>query len=154
MKRAIRKFSGQGGFTMLEMIAVLVVIGIITVVAVVKMNKAPQTYDLASEVEVIKSHLRLAQARAMGSSSPCGINFASATTYYLFQGTGSTTPVLMAGEDNATINLVTKKSTLTITSATPQRITFDAYGSPGTANVTVTTSGGSIVITQNTGFIP
>jgi hypothetical protein len=89
----------------------------------------------------------------MGASSPWGINFPTSTTYYLFQGSGSTIPVQLLGEDDATVNLTTKKSGLTINSA-PQRITFDAYGSPGTATVTVTTSGGNIVVTKNTGFIP
>jgi hypothetical protein len=59
----------------------------------------------------------------------------------------------MPGEDAATVSLTTKKSGLTISSA-PQRITFDGYGSPGTTTLTVTTNGGNITVTKNTGFIP
>jgi MSHA pilin protein MshC len=143
---------GNGGFTMIEIIAVLLIIGIVAAVAVSRMGDT-SAYDLAAQLEALKGHLRYAQSRAMGSNSPWGINMASTTTYYLFQGTGSTTPVLLPGEDSTTVSLTAKNSDLTINSA-PQRITFDGYGSPGTTTITVTTSGGNITVTKNTGFIP
>jgi len=152
MKQTRRRTIGKTGFTMIEIVAVLLILGIITAVVVSRMANTT-AYDLSSQMEVLKAHLRLAQSRAMGSSSPWGINFATSTTYYLFQGTGSTTPVLILGEDNATVDLTIKKSGLTIGS-TPQRITFDAYGSPGTTTITVTTNGGNITVTKGTGFIP
>jgi len=153
MKRSLGKIIGNSGFTMMEIIAVLLILGIIAVVVLSRMADTT-SYDLASQREVVKSHLRLAQSRAMGSGSPWGINFVTSTTYYLFQGIGSTTPVQLPGEDNATVNLTTKKSGLTINSA-PQRITFDAYGSPGATTLTVTTNGGgNVTVTKNTGFIP
>lgn len=152
MKRSRNYGINDDGFTLIEVVAVLLIVGIISAIAIAKMTDT-STYDLASQMEVVKAHLRLAQSRAMGSSSLWGINFATSTTYYLFQGNGSTTPVQFLGEDNATVNLATKRSGLSISSA-PQRITFDAYGSPGTTTVTVTTNGGNITVTKNTGFIP
>lgn len=159
MKRTAKQIRNQDGFTMIEVICVLVIIGIIAVAAVVRMT-GKNNYDLNSQMEVIKEHLRLAQFRAMSSSSPYGINISSNTTYYLFQGIGSTTPLRLPGEDNATVSLTTKLSSLTITSA-PQVITFNPYGSPVdasntlvTANITVATNGGNITVTKNTGFIP
>jgi prepilin-type N-terminal cleavage/methylation domain-containing protein len=147
-----RRAAREAGFTMMETIAVLLILGIIAAVVVSRMGDT-RDYDLASQIEVLKGHLRYAQSRAIGSSMPWGINFATSTTYYLFQGDGSTTPVQLLGEDNATVNLTTKNSGLTIGSA-PQRITFDVYGSPGATTVTVTTNGGNITVTKNTGFIP
>ena len=106
-------------------------------------------------MEALKIHLRLAQARAMSTSSPWGICFSSSTTYYLFQGTGSTTPVAIPGESGAIVDLTVKKSALSVTSTgSIPRVTFDAYGSPGNTTLTVTTNGGDITITKNTGFIP
>jgi len=159
MKRT-RTLFGKGGFTMIEVVAVLVILGIISAVVAVKMS-GTSAYDLASQVEAIKGHLRYAQSRAMNDNLVVwGINFNNdSTTYYLFQGAGSTTPVQLPGEDSVTIDLTTKKSGLTIT---PVRITFNEFGSPcnasGTpltaADATVTTNGGTITITKNTGFIP
>jgi len=142
----------NSGFTMIELVAVLVILGIIAAVVAVRLYST-SVYDLVSQMEVVKAHLRLAQSRAMSTSSSWGINFGSSTTYYLFQGDGSTTPVQIIGEDNATVNLTTKKSALIISSA-PLRITFNAYGSPGATTVTIATSGGNITVTKNTGFIP
>ncbi|MEI6313296.1 MAG: type II secretion system protein [Syntrophus sp. (in: bacteria)] len=153
----------EDGFTMMETIAVLLIIGIIAAVVVSRMGDT-RAYDLASQLEVLKGHLRYAQSRAMSSSSYWGINFDSTTTYYLFQGVGSTTPVLLPGEDNTTVSMTAKSSDLTITPPTGGRITFDGYGSPCaasgtppaslTADVTITTNGGNITVTKNTGFIP
>lgn len=152
MKQTRRKTIGNAGFTMIEIVAVLLILAIIAAVVAVRMSDTA-VYDRSSQMEVVKAHLRLAQARAMSTSSPWGINFTSSTTYYLFQGVGSTTPVQLLGEDIATVNLTTKKSALTISSA-PLRITFDAYGSPGVTTVTIATNGGNITVTKNTGFIP
>jgi len=158
-RRAIR----NGGFTMIETIAVLLLIGIIAAVVVSRMGDT-RAYDLVSQVDVVKGHLRYAQSRAMNSSDYYGINFNSSTIYYLFQGVGSTTPILLPGEDNATVSLTAKNSGLTITPPAGGRITFDGYGSPCaasgtppaslTADVTITTNGGNITVTKNTGFIP
>jgi len=159
MKRTVRTAFGKGGFTMIEAIVVLVILGIFAAVVAVRMS-GTGAYDLASQVEVVKGHLRYAQTRAMNSNLVVwGINFTDSTHYYLFQGAAPTTPVLLPGEDSATIDLPAKKSGLTIT---PVRITFNEFGSPcdasGTpltaADATVTTNGGTITVTKNTGFIP
>ena len=152
MKRSRKRAVGEGGFTLIEIIAVLLILGILAAVVASRMAETSQ-YDLVSQVEVVKGHLRLAQSRAMGSGSHWGIHFATAKTYYLFAGDGSTTPVRLLGEEQDTVNLTTKQSGLSVDSA-PQRITFDAYGSPGTTTLTVTTNGGNITVTKNTGFIP
>ena len=152
MRQSVKRAVGNRGFTMIEVIAVLLILAVVAAVVMYRMGDT-RSYDLAAQVEVIKAHLRLAQSRAMNSGSNWGIYFESTTTYYLFQDTAQTTPVLLLGEDNATVNLTTKGSGLTVNSA-PRRITFDAYGSPGTTTITVTTNGGNITITKNTGYIP
>jgi MSHA pilin protein MshC len=154
MKNPIVRLTSARGFTLMEMIVVLILIGIVSAVIAVRMYDT-QHYDIASQLEVVKSHLRYAQSKAMSSGSSWGINFNSSQTYYLFNAASPNVPAMMLGEKNAVVNLGAsgKKSELSITSA-PQVITFDAYGSPGQTTLTVSTNGGDIVITKNTGFIP
>lgn len=154
MIKMFKQLKNKSGFTMIEMIAVLVMIGILSAIAIVRISSTSSSADFKSQLEAIKGHLRYAQMRALDTDGIWGINFTSATTYYLFHGDGSTAPVMLPGESNATVNLTQKKSALTITPPAGGRVTFDADGSPGATNITVGTSGGDITVTRNTGFIP
>lgn len=152
----ISDYQGTKGFTIIEIVAVLLIVGIVSAVVVSRITSTTQV-DLASQVEVVKGHLRYAQSRAMNSDTVWGIHFASATTYYLFQGTGSTTPVQLFGEENATVSLTAKGSSLTITPPEGKRVAFDSFGRPNpgiTENIVIKTSGNDIIVTKNTGFIP
>ena len=155
MKQTVGSIKNRNGFTMIEVVAVLLIIGIISAVAVPRIIGTSDS-DLSSQVEVVKTHLRYAQIRAMNTDTVWGINFTS-TTYYLFQGVGSTAPVLIPGEDNAIVSLTTKKSKLTITPPTGGSVTFNSYGSPGGGDVTIGTNAPApndvIKVTKNTGFI-
>ena len=161
MKMNVKNLKNHDGFTMIEAISVLILIGIVAAVVIVRMTGTTD-YDRISQLEVVKNHVRLAQSRAMNSYKACGINFTSATTYYLFDASTPTTPVHILGEETATVDLGSggKKSELTITSA-PQVITFNGFGSPidssgdlETSGVTIVTNAGNVTITKNTGFIP
>lgn len=152
MKKIYGHVRGTGGFTMIEIISVLIIIGIVTTVVIVRLNNT-RDYDLVSQLEVVKAHLRLAQIRAMSSSSSYGINFNSATTYYLFNADAPATQILIPGENDPTVTLTSKKTSLSISSA-PHVISFDSFGSPGSNTITITTNAGNITITKNTGFIP
>jgi len=145
------------GFTMLEVIAVLLVIGILTAVAVARVFST-DPYTLKSQTDVIKSHLRYAQARAMNTNSVWGINFPSSTTYSLFRNGVTADKVALPGAD---LDTVTLPSGVTVSMGT---VSFNNWGSPyanetatGTsANITITvTCNGteSIFITKNTGYI-
>lgn len=136
---------------MIEIIAVLMIIGIIVAV-VVSQTTPTSTYNLATEVETLKVHLRYAQLRALSDSDAWGIRFESGS--YTLQQDGSDTSFFLPNEDSATHTFasgVTKSSGDTT-------ITSDNWGSPGTSNKTVTLSAGgtsrTITVTKNTGFIP
>jgi prepilin-type N-terminal cleavage/methylation domain-containing protein len=82
-------YSNRKGFTVLEVVAVLVIVGIITAVAVSRL--VSNQNNLIAATDVLTSHLRLAQARAMSTSadnvntfSVWGVRFVSATQYHLF----------------------------------------------------------------------
>jgi MSHA pilin protein MshC len=139
----------EGGFTMIEIIAVLVILGILTAVAAVRMTNTG-SYDLASQVEVVKTHLRYAQIRAMNTDARWGIHF-TGDSYYLFR-EEQENRVTIPGENSDTVRFSGKGSKLRIEKDVT--VIFDSFGSPGEENITIQTNGGNIVVTPNTGFIP
>ena len=72
MKYKLDTYRNQSGFTLIEVVAVLIIIGIVAAVA---MTRATSTrdYDIISQVEAVKAHLRLAQFRATSSNSAHGV---------------------------------------------------------------------------------
>ncbi len=135
--------TGNKGFTMIEIIAVLVIIGIIAAVAFSRaVNYDTEVYTSA---DALKSHLRYAQTMAMNYSYTAtapGVWGISGTTnsYWLFEGT-STAIVRPLPEDDTfintdRINLTAKKVKLTAGFT----IYFDNRGIPYTAYTSATTN--------------
>ena len=82
-------YSNRKGFTLLEVVAVLVIMVIITAVALTRL--VSNQNNLIAATDTLTSHLRLAQARAMNTDAPTatifsswGVSFSSPTQYYLF----------------------------------------------------------------------
>lgn len=147
------------GFTLLEAIAVLVIIGIITAVGVGRFYTTDA--DLTSRTEVLKTHLRYTQARAMNSNAVWYIQFTTTSTYSLFKD-GAAKQLI--GEEGT---IVTLPSGLSVSYGGSSIVSFDSMGRPctdaaaqaqQTADRTLTVSSGSgsksVTITKNTGFIP
>jgi prepilin-type N-terminal cleavage/methylation domain-containing protein len=161
VKQKTSKMAGQNGFTMMEIIAVLVIIGIISAVAIVK-RSSTRNYDVLSQVEVVKTHVRFAQSRAMSSSQVWGINFSDSSTYALFNNGNAANIVRLPNQNADNVTLI---NGMTITTGI---ISFDAWGKPytdaaGTAaqtttrTITLTNKSGdtrTITVAPNTGFIP
>jgi len=117
----------NSGFTIIEIIAVLIVMSIITAFAVGRV--ADNKPELIAQKEVLKVHLRYAQSRAMNSNDNYGIE-SNGNTYWLFR-ISSANRVNFPGEAYS--------------------------GTQQTVDRTLTLSSGSdnesIIITRNTGFI-
>lgn len=151
------------GFTLIEIIIVLLLVCIIGAVILISGVYSTSGDDLPSQTEVIKGHLRYAQARAMNTNTIWGINF-SKRDYYLFQldESNNETSVLLPGEEASPVALPEGM----IVSA--GAVYFDDWGKPyykvvpspsatsTTIPVTVDTAAITITITitKNTGFIP
>lgn len=140
----------QRGFTLIEIIAVLVLMGVVAAMAVSRSLNGTAEAEVAGAVEVVKNHLRYAQTRAMNADVSWGILFNGST--YTLQDTDTPTP-----------------NTATLPGDLPQGMTFVAsvnpvmfekrWGSPGNTTITVTVSKGgvsprTITVTRKTGFIP
>lgn len=153
MRRAIRRerLGGQGGFTLFEIIMVLLLLGVVTYFATTRLfsDDAPTQ---AAELELVKNHLRYAQSRAMNSDSSWGIKFGSSTRYWLFKGTEENTVIRLPGAESADGAMLL--GSIQVTPPSGGKITFDSFGSPGSATIVLPTTAGNITVTKNTGFIP
>ena len=157
IQRGRRRFDGQGGFTLFEIIMVLLILGIITYFASARLFTEDRISQV-SEVDLIKNHLRYAQARTMNTELDWGILFESENKYFLFREDAVGVPVRLPGDESADGKMTLRSITVTnVINASPSRtVRFkrEQYGSPGNLTITVVTTGGDITVTKNTGFIP
>jgi len=153
MRRVIRKgrFCGQGGFTLFEIIMVLLLLGLVSYFAATRLF-SDDIPTQAAELELLKNHLRYAQSRAMNSESSWGIKFGSSTRYWLFKGTEEDTVIRLPGVESS--DGVMELRSIQVTPPSGNKITFDSFGSPGAATIVLNTTAGSITVTKNTGYIP
>lgn len=151
----------RNGFTLLEVVTVIFILGIMAAVVAIKFLDI-NTVNLNSEADLFKSHLRYAQSRAMNTNTIWGINISSANQYSLFQNGNSADTVKLPGQDNLTLSLPTG-----VSFGATGIISFDTWGRPYTNAAGITAQSGARVITlslggssknitiiQNTGFIP
>jgi prepilin-type N-terminal cleavage/methylation domain-containing protein len=141
----------NNGFTLIEVIAVLIIIAIISAVVLVR-GISTADVNLQAEVDILKSHLRYAQYLAMNDISPTkwGINF-QGSSYVLIKDVSGvqTSPLIFPGE-SATHSFAAP-ITATATPAAP--VLFDEWGSP-TSATSIAVGGQTFTITATTGFIP
>ena len=154
------------GFTIIEIITVLIVMGIIT--AFVIGRAASTRTDLHVQYEILKAHLRYAQTQAVNSTLNFGIESdATGDNYWLFKYDPAALPPVVKTKlpsiNTDEVNL--SGSGLSMTSGAI--VCFNTRGIPYTDHTattlqavdrTISISDGSstrnITITKNTGFIP
>lgn len=145
----------ERGFTLLEVIATLIIIAIMAAVIVPRVGTTTDTYGLRAEADTLKAHLRYAQFRAMSDDVPWRMGVA-AGSYTLRRSDGDGHWVDSNLPDGAGTPTHAFADGVAKTGAA-QVVTFDQWGSPGGANITITLQAGDlqddIVVTQNTGFI-
>jgi len=166
-----KTYKEENGFTLIEIIAILVILGILVATAVSRSTNFDA--EVFTGADALKNHLRYAQTMAMNegeTSAVWGIS-CNGTSYWLFHGTNPTTNKIRLPDDeqyidnDRTINLGRKK--ITVGSFTvffdDHGIPYSAYtdkytNTPLAALLQITVSGGSssriVTITPLTGFIP
>lgn len=121
------------GFTLIEVVAVLLILGVLAAVAVAR--SVDSQAELTSQVDVIKSHLRYAQSRAMATEEVWGVTSTGAT-YYLFRDNDENQKVTFPGEDADVVTLSDKN----ITFMEKVKVTFDETGRPSRGGTLMTAS--------------
>ncbi|MEE9912533.1 MAG: type II secretion system GspH family protein [Deltaproteobacteria bacterium] len=147
------KFTNNRGFTMIEVIAVLVVLGILVAVAASRIISSGN--ELYAERDLLKSNLRFAQLKALSNND-------DATTTWGVKFSGSTYTLQRNGT-NSTVNFPTGSSPTHslsggVTVSAPADVAYNFWGSSGTNDIAVTLSQGGqsipVSILRTTGFIP
>lgn len=146
---------------MIEVVVVLILLAILTPFVVSRFSTSDA--DRIAQAEIVKSHLRFAQIKAMGDTLQNNnprweIEIASATTYTLYRrdDAGTRVAVNLPGETppSPTHRL---PGGINITSGVGTVVAFDDWGSPGVAtiNLEISQAGqkSTITVTKNTGFI-
>ena len=114
-------FREEYGFTVIEIIAVLLLIGIISVIVV------SRNQDLGAEAlgqrEVIKNHIRYAQLMAMKSNTACGVQFAG-SSYSVFRNNSTTDKIILPNKENTDLSISADLGSANET------IYFDLWGIP------------------------
>nr|WP_211922121.1 prepilin-type N-terminal cleavage/methylation domain-containing protein [Desulfolutivibrio sulfodismutans] len=143
VKRAVR----HRGFTLLEVVAVLVLLGILASVAVARF--ADTNAETVAEAEIFKSHLRYAQLRAMGDIYPWTVTVGGGS-YTLSTTNPSVGAPVLPGESGATHSY---DGGVTATAGT---FTFNWRGQPTTGGGTSVTFDGdpdvTVTVLSETGF--
>jgi prepilin-type N-terminal cleavage/methylation domain-containing protein len=159
MKRLV--VSKDQGFTMIEIVAVLVVLFIVSAV-VMSRYTTTGTNELMVETDGLKASLRYAQIQALNDDTATwGIHIPDDSSYILYKN-GIAASVMIPVKIPDTVkdpppnNTHRLQGNTRITSGVTT-VTFDKWGSPGTTTISITLAQGTetstITITRNTGFI-
>ena len=138
------------GFTFIEIIAVLLLIGIISMMVV------SRNQDLGTEAaggrEVIKNHIRYSQLMAMKSNTICGIQFAG-SSYSIFRNSSTADKITLPNKNSTDLAIPS------VLGATSETIYFDLWGVPysdaalTTPRLTGIIGSMGITITMDTGYV-
>lgn len=148
------RLKNNKGFTLIEAVAVLVILGIISAV-VISRGMDTREVELQAEIDTLKGHLRYAQYLALNQNDATsdvtlttkwGIRQETQNSYTLIKDESSnqTSPYSLPGESSATHDA---------SFAVSGTVLFDEWGRPDNG-ASMVIGGQTITITPETGYIP
>lgn len=151
------------GFTLIELVTVIILVALLSVSLLAYYRHSDTT--LITQTQILKTHIRYAQARAMNTNTRWGIRYEiSENAYWLFQDPNIAEKIALPGQTTASVDL--DLDGLTISGSSDFSLTFDSWGRPVATDRSFTgrelvlylnrgsTQGDPVTITENTGFIP
>ena len=147
-KDCVSKVNNRG-FSLIEIIVVVLLIGIITLIAL--RSPFSSNANLIAETDLLRSHMRYAQSLAMASNADSwGIAITAGS--YSLRKNGATATVTLPGLGFATHAF---SAGIRVTQGSGV-ILFDEWGSPGNTTINITLSDGThtstITLTAETGY--
>jgi prepilin-type N-terminal cleavage/methylation domain-containing protein len=132
----------EGGFTLVEIVVVLIILGVLAVVASSRIGTITTDATLSSQTGLIKNTVRYAQSLAMkasaGDTSALRGVKCDGTDYWLFRNNAPDTPanqIPPPGESAAKVTLAAQKVTMSAFV-----VIFDGFGRPYTSYTNQTTN--------------
>jgi MSHA pilin protein MshC len=145
--------SGERGFTLVEFIAVILLLSVLSLIVITSSNNAGVEAEVAGATEVLKNHLRYAQTKAMNAQLSWGLNFSSSTYTMRDANGGSAIP---PGDLPQGMAFAASLNPVMFDNRWGSPV--DSSNVPIATNITITVSKGgvsrTITVTRNTGFIP
>lgn len=139
----------ESGFTLIELVMVMVIVGVMSAVAISKYNR--NTFDVGAASGELVQAIRYTQDKSMSHSGATNYQIDITGTGYTVTQGGVSIPHPITGVGNYS------KTWSDISLDTPATLIFDAYGNPGLdAPLTITLSKGSdsdsVTVENVTGF--
>ncbi len=146
------------GFTLIELVMVIVIIGIIAIVATPKLLSVSDT-RVRKDSKMLLNYLTMAQELAMSRSESYGVCLDTVNNRYTVNKTdcGNTANIITSPEDRVSPLRVDYDSTFATVPSGTTSIFFDYLGRPTPNGLTLTFSSGSLSMTirvePNTGYV-
>jgi len=143
------------GFTLIELVMVLGIMGILSVAAVVSMQ-TPSSAHLGAAAAQVKSDVEYAKQNAVMTGQTSGVNFTANGSYTVYQGTTATPLKSPMSQQNIITTLSTTYPNITI--STNYVVEFNGFGAPttgggGSVQITNGSATKTISVTANTGLV-
>jgi type II secretory pathway pseudopilin PulG len=162
VRKTAWNLKNQGGFSMIELIMILVIVGILAAVTVV-LSMGDSTVRAIAEASALKNNLRYTQSKAMSDlpGTIWSLNITASGYSIQRNGAAPVPAVNLPGSDPATHATYNLPSGVSVSGGTGQvRFDFrgrpvDNLGSPLNADFMITVYGApALTVTRTTGFIP
>lgn len=150
------------GFTVIELLAVIVIAALLATSFFAYFRQSDTS--LPSQTDILKTHIRYAQSRALNTDTLWGLRFETdSRMYWLYRAPDVNTRIALPGQTAEEVDLGVMALDITGSSF---NLVFDSWGRPaltvrafseGQLAINLNrdgTDGDTIIVTENTGFVP